>query len=162
VWIWNADSLGRCGVVRRYGRHCGDGYFYEDMGVSMTDIKEALDEVTKIGQEIDRGKPSAAELLREAREIIYNFIAEQDFYGISVSDELNLISRIDAHLASQPASQPDCVMVPVDVKTILVVMQVLTFLKGVLIGLGFKSDSSSINQLEIAYSMLSASKEPTK
>ena len=60
------------------------------------------------------------------------------------------IASIDAHLASQP----DSVAVMVDVNTILVVMRVLTFLKGVLIGLGFKPDSSSINQLEIAYSML--------
>jgi malate synthase len=64
----------------------------------MTDIKDKLDQVTKIGQEIDRGKPSADELLREARERIIN--------GNDGRHDLNidLLKRIDAHLASQPDS----------------------------------------------------------
>jgi hypothetical protein len=52
------------------------------------------------------------ELLREARELL-----NEDWCGTSAdSIGSKLISRINAHLASaeasQPASQPDCVMVP--------------------------------------------------
>jgi hypothetical protein len=86
------------------------------------------------------------ELLREAR----GYMSHRCESTGHPCPRCDLESRIDAHFASQP----DCVAVMVDVNTILVVMRVLTFLKGVLIGLGFKPDSSSINQLEIAYSML--------
>ena len=54
-------------------------------------------------------------------------------------------------------AQVECAkQVSVPVETLLMVMRVLTFLKGVLIGLGYQKDSSSIHQLEIAYSMLRA------
>jgi hypothetical protein len=52
---------------------------------------------------------SAAELLREARELI---LAHVDL-NTCLPHERGVISRIDAHLASQPASQPDSVAVPV-------------------------------------------------
>ena len=54
-------------------------------------------------------------------------------------------------------SQPDTV--PVPIQTLHVSLQVLTFLKAVLIGHGYQKDSSSIHQLEIAYSMLKLAKE---
>jgi len=59
--------------------------------------------------------------------------------------------------APPPASQPDTVAVPI--QTLHVSLQVLTFLKAVLIGQGYQKDSSSIHQLEIAYSMLKAAQE---
>jgi hypothetical protein len=103
-------------------------------------------------------------LLRAALEKIADYGCDlaAEFDGPCASKIVAIAQEAIRAEASQPASQPDSVVVPVDVKTILVVMKVLTFLKGVLIGLGFKSDSSSINQLEIAYSMLRAAKEPTK
>ena len=62
----------------------------------MSDTKDKLDQVTKIGQEIEQSKPSADELLREARDALVA-------YGIGERTK-PIISRIDAHLASQPAS----------------------------------------------------------
>jgi len=55
------------------------------------------------------------------------------------------------------AAQQDTVAVPI--QTLHVSLQVLTFLKAVLIGQGYQKDSSSIHQLEIAYSMLRAAQE---
>jgi len=69
----------------------------------------------------------------------------------------NAEKEIAERAAPHPTIQPDTVAVPV--QTLHVSLQVLTFLKAVLIGQGYQKDSSSIHQLEIAYSMLRAAQE---
>lgn len=77
-----------------------------------------------------------------------NWLQDAAEYAIVIKS-LERLKRLDA--------QQDTVAVPI--QTLHVSLQVLTFLKAVLIGQGYQKDSSSIHQLEIAYSMLRAAQE---
>lgn len=52
---------------------------------------------------------------------------------------------------------PGQIEITIPAERVVLCLQGLTFLKGVLIGLGYTQESSSINRIEILYSMLKES-----
>lgn len=93
--------------------------------------------------------------VQEAIDAYARYYADHHCLGMSIRNDMIYVAQVAMRWSSKDAttiSAPNSVVISME--SMHTIMRVLTFLKAVLIGNGFQKDSSSINQLEIAYSML--------
>lgn len=104
----------------------------------------------------DSEELESGQYLLDAESVLklHNSLEELDALPPEPGYVQSAANNVKYALRAHTLAKPDGVVVPRD--TLLAAMQAFTFLKAVLIGHGFQKDSSSIHQLEIAYSMLRA------